>query len=291
MRTSLDHLPKSKQKDIAYIADVLKDEVDQATGFSNGKKRHSKILKIILFGSHSSDKWVNDYASGYLSDYDLLIILNRSELQHDYKIWHTAEERIGINVKPPLNILVHTLQEVNQYLQEGHYFFSDIQQEGIAVYESEFVELVQANNLTDQQAKAIAQKHFKQWFESANRFFINFEDNNKKNWFKEAAFLLHQATERYYACLLLVLTNYKPNTHNLRQLNSFAIQQNPKLAEVFPQDTKIHRRNFELLKKAYVDARYSEHYKITIEELDWLSTRVKRLQELTNELCQEKINH
>jgi uncharacterized protein len=43
------------------------------------------------------------------------------------------------------------------------------------------------------------------------------------------------------------------------------------------------------LKKAYVDARYSEHYKISQEDLLWLGEPVKHLQELTEVLCQEKI--
>ncbi len=46
---------------------------------------------------------------------------------------------------------------------------------------------------------------------------------------------------------------------------------------------------FQLLKQAYVDARYSEHYKISQDELEWLADRVKHLQQLTETLCQEKI--
>jgi len=35
--------------------------------------------------------------------------------------------------------------------------------------------------------------------------------------------------------------------------------------------------------------RYSEHYKITSEELEWLAERVKYLQQLTETLYKEKI--
>ena len=51
----------------------------------------------------------------------------------------------------------------------------------------------------------------------------------------------------------------------------------------------MYRRRFQLLKQAYVDARYSEYYKITEEELLWLAERVQVLQDLTKKLCQEKI--
>ncbi len=101
---------------------------------------------------------------------------------------------------------------------------------------------------------------------------------------------MHQAAERYYACFFLVLTNYKPYTHNLKQLNSLAISQNKRIAEVFPQEIKIQRRHLQLLKNAHVDARYSEHYKIAKEELVWLAERVVVLQQLTEKLCKEKID-
>ena len=87
----------------------------------------------------------------------------------------------------------------------------------------------------------------------------------------------------------MVLTNYKPNTHNLKRFNLLAISLHSDFAEVFPQDTKIKRRRFQLLKRAYVDARYSEHYEISEEELVWLAERVQFLRDLTEKFCLEKI--
>ncbi len=290
MNNNLDHLPASRQKNLAHIVAVLRDEVEQVTGFATGKKKHNQILKIILFGSHATGKWVNDPAHGYVSDYDILVILNRRELVEEYRIWNTAEDRISLQVRQPLNILVHTLHEVNDALAKGQYFFTDIKREGIVLYETDNRELANATNLSKEEYKVIAEKHYAQWFDSANEFLIDFKACLERSNFKKAAFELHQATERFYACLLLVLTNYKPNTHNLVQLNALTISQNESITEVFPQDSKLHRRRFQLLKNAYVDARYSEHYKITQEELEWCAERVQLLQQITKKLCQEKIN-
>ncbi|MCF6323981.1 MAG: HEPN domain-containing protein [Gammaproteobacteria bacterium] len=289
MNKNLDHLPASRQDNLAHIVTVLRDEFEQVTGFSTGKKKHGRILKIILFGSHATGKWVNDPAYGYVSDYDILVIVNKRELVEEYKTWHAAEDRIALRVRQPLNILVHTLEEVNDALIKGQYFFTDIKREGIVLYETDKRDLAEAGNLTPEEYKVIAEKNYNQWFESANEFFDTFYDDMEKERLKKSAFELHQATERYFACLLLVLTNYKPNTHNLKQLNSLAILQNERISEVFPQDTKINRRRFQLLKQAYVDARYSEHYKISQDELEWLADRVKHLQQLIEMLCQEKI--
>lgn len=289
MKDSIDHLPLSKQKNLTYIVDVLRDELEQVTGFANGTKKHGRILKVILFGSYATGKWVNNPAYGYVSDYDILVIVNQQDLVEEYKIWDLAEGRIELRVRQPLNILVHTLDDVNDALIKGQYFFTDIKREGIVLYESDKRELAEAGNLTPQEYKVIAEKYYEKWFRSTKAFHRQFEFAVSVSENNVAAFQLHQSAEHCYSCLLLVLTNYKPYTHNLVRLNSLSISQDERIAEAFPQDTKFHRRCFQLLKKAYVDARYSEHYEISEEELLWLGERVKLLQELTKALCEEKI--
>ncbi len=100
-----------------------------------------------------------------------------------------------------------------------------------------------------------------------------------------AAFDLHQATERLYHCLLLVLTLYSPKSHKLNFLRSQCEQHVPALVEAWPRETRFQQRSFELLRRAYVDARYSPHYKITAEELAWLGERVAILQRLVRNAC------
>jgi predicted transcriptional regulator len=52
---------------------------------------------------------------------------------------------------------------------------------------------------------------------------------------------------------------------------------------------KLSRRSVELLKKAYIEARYSEQYEITEDELQWLAERVTVLTTLTARLCVDHI--
>ena len=58
---------------------------------------------------------------------------------------------------------------------------------------------------------------------------------------------------------------------------------------VWPRETKFERRCYELLREAYVKARYSRHYRISAEQLEWLSSRVAVLQQYVRELCEERI--
>jgi HEPN domain-containing protein len=104
-----------------------------------------------------------------------------------------------------------------------------------------------------------------------------------------AAFNLHQACESYYHCVLLVVTLYSPKSHRLKMLRSKAEDIDGRLIAAWPRDTRIARRRFELLSRAYVEARYSSKYKITIEELEWLTERVATLQQLVMQICQERL--
>ena len=44
---------------------------------------------------------------------------------------------------------------------------------------------------------------------------------------------------------------------------------------------------FQKLKEAYTKARYSRHYRISQEELDWLGARVEELGRVVHQVCSE----
>ena len=86
-----------------------------------------------------------------------------------------------------------------------------------------------------------------------------------------------------------MLTLYSPKSHKLNFLRSQAEQLGASLIGAWPRQTKFEQRCFELLRRAYVDARYSPHYKITTEELAWLGERVAVLQDLVKAICEDRL--
>ncbi|SJN57644.1 HEPN domain-containing protein [Vibrio gazogenes] len=290
MKTALDHLPERKQQELHTITTVLRDTLDDFLRNKNGSKAEFRILKIILFGSYAKGTWVSDRPNGYISDYDILVIVNRSSLVEEYAVWHSAEEQIARRVtSAPLGLIVHTLNEVHQQLQQGHYFFADIREQGIELFSADKRELPMPGNLSEEESRSIAAKHFKRWFANAESFYLNYGHCIEREDYPIAAFELHQSAERLFACTLLVCTNYLPKTHNIESLRSMCAQQDPAFAERFPMDNKFHRRSFQRLKRAYIDARYSEHYEITAEELRYLQSEVDKLREITERVCRGRI--
>lgn len=86
-----------------------------------------------------------------------------------------------------------------------------------------------------------------------------------------------------------MLTLYSPKSHKLNFLRSQAEQIAPALIEAWPREGKFERRSFELLRQAYVNARYSPHYRISEKELTWLIERVTALRELVERVCRERL--
>ena len=107
--------------------------------------------------------------------------------------------------------------------------------------------------------------------------------------YKNAAFELHQAVERFYAAVLLVFTNYKPRIHDLEKLSHMVAGHDPAFLTVFPKATPKEKECFDLLRRAYVEARYNPAYKITRAQLEYLGERVRKLQRLTKKICEAKI--
>jgi len=298
MRTDLDHLPPAKQRELERVVRILFEEFSEATSIATSDwKKSARILKVILYGSYARGGWVDEphTAKGYQSDYDLLIIVNHEKLTDRVEFWANAEERLNRELaitgtlRTPVNFIVHTLQEVNDGLAHGRYFFMDVARDGIALYQSDGTELPEPKPKTPKQALAMASEYFEEWLPSAAEFFDNYTFNLAQSRLSNAAFQLHQAAERYYHCVLLVCTFYTPHVHNLGFLRTQAERIDRRLIDVWPRETKAERARFEKLKEAYVKARYSRHYRITEEELTWLGAQVEALGKVVEVICSERI--
>ncbi len=283
MNESLNKLPQTKQ-----------DELNLLTGLLSAFK---ETEMVILFGSYARGNWTEDQyiekgiTYEYRSDYDILVVLTHEDLKKKFRIEDKVKAELTNTgkVKIPVSLIFHGIKQLNESLTMGNYFFHDIKEEGKVLYDSEKFKLATPKKLTPEQYQQKAQEYFDQWFESANHFLDDFISNLEKERFLNAAFMLHQATERYYTTILLVFTDYRPKDHNLETLG-IKVEMCDKQFAVFPRTTDEEKRLFELLKKAYIDARYKmDEYVIAQQELTYLSEKVNELKGLAERICVEKI--
>jgi len=283
MTTNLSHLPQHKQEELKELTKIIIEKVPAEI--------------VILFGSHARGDWVEDYQqyTEYVSDYDILVITkDRKSAKADEKWWDLEKKLRGNGEQTNVSIIHHGIGFVNHAIEQNQYFFIDILKEGIMLFDSGKFKLSEPKAMNFEQRQEKAKGLFRKWFKSANQFLAGFkfyflEGEGDADFYTNAAFELHQATERYYASILLVFTDYKPKIHDIEILGGQVEKHHSAFGIVFPKNTPEEKRIFELLKRAYIDARYNMNYKIEKEELEYLVERVRVLKDLTERICSERI--
>lgn len=297
MKNDVDHLPEVQRGELERVQRVLMEEFAEAIAqATTPSRKNGKILKIILFGSYARDDWVDEPENGYQSDFDLLVIVSHEDLTDIAGYWYIAEDKILHDpaVQRPVNIIVHTLDEVNKALGRGEYFWVDIVRDGVVLYELPNHALATPKPLTAADALAMAEGYFAEqrvslanWIEMGA---FASSKGNDRDWRNKAVFNLHQATETAYACFLLVWTLYFPRSHNIKFLRSIAEDKEPRLVDAWPRASRADRRRFELLKRAYVEARYSPSYEVGVEDLEALTASVRELRDIVEALGFERLD-
>lgn len=294
MKNSLQELSKPLPLDKTRELDIVKEIIVKRFERLKGEP---KLEKIILFGSYARGKWVEDRSikngriiNEYKSDFDILVVTQKGMSESNWlDLCIDDEIDSHSEIQTEVNIIHHNIHFLNERITESYYFFTDIAQEGVLLYDSERYKLATPRPITPALQARKSQEDLEYWMNKGDKFLKGFGFYIKEKDYKEAAFLLHQATESYYAGITLVFTGYKPREHNLKYLNKQAISINTRFQEVFPMRNKKEKDLFQLLKKAYIDARYKKDYAINTNELNYLSERVYILGKMTKEICEEEI--
>ena len=248
----------AKRRELERVVQILFEEFEEANARATGDRRKARIRKIVLYGSFARGGWVDEphTAKGYQSDFDLLIIVNQKELTDRATYWYKADERlmreraITKTLHTRVNFIVHTLQDVNDGLAHGRYFFMDLAKEGIALYESDDTPLHEPKPKTPDQAYRMAKEYFDEWFPAAVGRLDTAKYVLSQGRLKEAAFDMHQASEFLYHCVLLVCTFYTPHNHNIAFLRTQAERLDRRLHGIWPMGSRRERAMFEKLKEA-----------------------------------------
>lgn len=297
MRTDLNHLPLSKQRELDRVVEILFQGFREATQEATGRRKSARILKVILFGSYARGDWVDAPfdANQFMSDYDILVIVNQKELTDGVLYWEGTEQRlfdahqVEKIIRTPVNFIVHTLQQVNDGLSHGRLLFTEIARDGVILYQSDDRPLAEPKPKTPAQAYNAAKEYFEELFPGAMRRFALAEIGQERGWFSDAAFDFHQATEKLYRCVLTTLTFYAPRSTNIVFLRGMAEGLDRRLFDAWPRATHADRAMYQKLKDAYRKGQHSKHFEISPGELDWLKSRIEVLGTIVHQVCTERV--
>ncbi len=285
MKKSLAHLPKEKQTELMLITEKIREIVPQAE-------------MIVLFGSYARGDWVDGphvQGRGKLtihkkSDYDILVITQFKFTAKDTVLWDKVKTELAkLALSTIARIIPRDIDFINSKLSHGQYFFTEIIEDGTILYDSGKFELCRRMPLNPSDERQIAQENLDEVFTKAKYFYDDFLSNIVKSRYKQAAFMLHQSAEFSYKTVLLVFGGECPQEHHLDVLADSTADYVPDLVWILPRVTEDQKKLFELLDYAYIGARYDINYKITKKQLEQLSPCVKKLHEVTERICKEKI--
>lgn len=280
MKKSLKYLPKNKQEELQKIVTAIQENCKD-------------IEKIILFGSYARGNYkeakdLKQRRTGHISDYDILVVTENKKSTDKFASWNGVEK---LKLTAPVRVIAHDIESLNINLAEGQYFFTDIKKEGVILFDSKKYKLANKRKLNPKEKQRIAQDHFDEWFDSAKTFFYQYKSALKIKKLKNASFQLHQAVESSYKTILLVFTNYNPNEHFLSILGQRTTKYHPDLKTLFPKKNQKDKDRFKLLDDAYIGGRYDPDFRISKQDLLILADDVKKLLDLTEEICKKKIKN
>jgi predicted nucleotidyltransferase/HEPN domain-containing protein len=276
VNTSLEHLPPKKRDQLVAIAKVI--------------AQRARVEMVVLFGSHARGDWVEDRKTGYLSDFDLLVLVDSPALVEDKPFWNDVRAQLRPYAeKTPVSLFVHDIRQVNEEIRHGQYFFSDIAIEGILLHTSKRFELATPKAVKAGGRLNLALSNYDLWFGSACHFWRGAVGYATQGLDCHAAFLFHQAAERYLHCALLVFTGYKPKSHDLEALARKAAEVHPRLVDALPRTQPTDLHHFDLLKRAYIESRYSRSYHVNAVELTAMRDMVIELGRRVRQACAEEI--
>lgn len=288
MKDSIAYLPKDKQEDLNFLVKEI-------------LKRLPQTEFIILYGSYARGNYVRrslriedgGIPTVKISDYDIYVITSGINSKKADTVLDNVEDIFftgkDFDRDTPVQFINDDIKMLNKYLEQGRYFYTQIKQEGIILYNSRKFKLARRRKLNFAEIKEQAQEYFDEKFQTANEFLHTAKLIYKEEYYKRASFQLHQACENYYYAIRLTFTLRNNKQHNLSKLSYSTKKYSEDLAIVFPQDILEEKRLFILLKAAYVDARYNPHFVVTKEDIDALILKVELLRDITKRICEIKI--
>jgi predicted nucleotidyltransferase/HEPN domain-containing protein len=285
MKKSIKYLPEEKQADLKYLVSLILNKIPQTQ-------------MIILYGSYATGKYV-DYDSRiefgicttYMSDYDILVVTHGAK---DKEVGQRLDSIEDIYYKKPdeqtpVQFINDDINKLNKDLSDGRYFYTQLKEEGIVLYDNSKFKLARRRKLNFDEIKEQSQEYFDEKFQRASSFFDGVRYYHSKKDYVIASFLLHQTCENLFYAVRLAFTLKNSKQHNLSKLLASVRKYSDEFDKIFPQKTKEEKRLFTLLKLAYVEARYNPKFAVTKEDIDALMPVVERLSELVEKICVERI--
>jgi HEPN domain-containing protein len=219
---------------------------------------------------------------------DLLIVI-REEIQRPFKEYEHIIEMTGLNYDP-IYFSLHKSMDLRRRLEEGHIFYTASCLPEKLVYDNGLSPALPTNPINTEKLKAEATKYFGAGMKRASAFLNAAQYHQLRGENELCAFMLHQVSELSLRAFLRAMTGQDIRTHEiavlLKHTNRFA----PAIAMIIQESGEQEDQNLHLLEKAYKNARYSDDFILSAQEVQMLLGTVTQLLQKIEAAFVEKMN-
>lgn len=173
-------------------------------------------------------------------------------------------------------VLVHYASAVVNAINKGDHFFNRALS-CPALYISGNMLLPDSDVIKPNTVVDLGEANWERWRKQAKEFLLGAEYYLSVEANSAALFSLHQCAEDILIAIVRSVLGYKINSHNLLRLLRVTQFFTNDLASVFQIDTEPGKKNFNVLKDAYINVRYRDSYSPDRSSLDTLYPVVKNL--------------
>ncbi len=288
MKTSIDFLPQFVQTDLRQLVTLIREEIQD-------------VGMIILFGSYAKNTFVRhdvtqDYGGGLIefnSDYDILVVskkrLGKSEGNMESRIRDRFSKGKDEEEITKIQLISESISKLNNALSEGRYFYVDAVNEGVMLYDSGEYTLATPRELNYSEIKDMALEYYAVKQYKADRHYRYFQIDYADKAYADCTFNLHQISENLIKAVILVYSLYGYKEHDLKILLKKVKRYTKELHKIFPQNTNEEKHLFDLLRRAYLEARYNPKFVITKDEADALLLKINQLKQVVEKVYRERI--
>jgi uncharacterized protein len=282
MLTTFQHLPQPQLNQLIELVQKIVRAISPS--------------KVICYGNRMTtmQDWncfqgEDTYKSIIHPTYDFLIITCDGEKRVDHETIQVAEQQatpLGCSV----TVIVQQLSAANKSLENGSRFISAVYRKGVLLYDGDGLALAVPLEEPDMSIlNSRIETNWNRCFGIAQCFFKTATYCFDNGWNEQATFDLHQSAQHACMAILRAFSGYRSTTHNLSRLLALIANFSNGLIAIFPCVTKEETELFNILNRAYSEARYNEKYTISAEKVQILIHRIANLLSIAQRLYEEKL--
>jgi uncharacterized protein len=282
MRTTFDNLSPS-------LVTLLAQFIQKIATTVHPEKILCYGYRTSIYQDWSCFKEDTGYQETIKATFDLLVVTGNNNNQADHEILQKID-LLAASLDCEVTTVVQSLDAVNDLIGKNSRFLTTLYHKAVLVYNASCNTLITPPAAPSHEAtKSKLETTWNNCFSTAERFYKTACFCLDNGWNEKALFDLHQATQHTCMALLRVYTGYRSTTHNLSRLLALIENFSFVPSTIFPCITEEETALFNLLNKAYSDARYKEDYSVPAETANLLKKRVDHLLLVAEKLYNKKM--